>query len=402
MSTLIRSELKKIFTAKLFVFFFVLLLFFDVCTIVLRFGIYYSFSLQGDAESAIMRRTAFAFYEGELTDEKLDQINDRIAVLSAISDRNEAERQGVALFTHTPGSDVILLQNILTDMNRVRTYSETLEEIRAQAEALRKTAAERGNTYLCRVCELTEKVYTNRNTEQYYQTDSFAQYLSYDFSSFMIILMLLLGVSPIMASEKEIGIFPLLAGTRHGRTALVYAKLIATALLTAIICAGFFLADMVSFAVCLRLKGWSIPLFCLKTYEYTVFTGSVLAFSLLSMLIKYVGLLYIAALIFFLSALLKKSYLAFITGFAAITVCMLGKAYANVFSEGINLVNPVSLLLPRELLGAFSVVRVGSAPVYRWSLCIALCVFAAAALTVLIVRTAKKQTEGGRWLAVQG
>ena len=200
------------------------------------------------------------------------------------------------------------------------------------------------------------RYYSHRKLEAFYHMEDEKALLEYDFSQGIILIFLLLGVPYIRVYERKGGMDRLSATCSHGQWQVRGAKTAFLAVLTLILSVFFSITDLIGFAVFGDLDGLGQPLYAISDFCFTPVHMKIIAFFFVSILIRFVGNLVIAFLIYICSAIFSNVLLIFISGGLITAAFVLITVYTS-FSF-----SPVLLIKNSVLFKEYSAVNIGGFP----------------------------------------
>lgn len=186
-------------------------------------------------------------------------------------------------------------------------YSSNMDDILEQASKNLEFYRNSGNTEGAARNRYILQHYANRSIPEFYLYDGWEALLSYDFSDLLILLLLILTIAPIFTREKENGMTLILSSCKRGRWPMLLSKCGAGVLFAIILTALFALLNLLMFGILCGFDGWNSPLYAIKNYQNTPFTGTVLQFYGVTCVLKAFGFSVTALLLIFLSSCCKKS-----------------------------------------------------------------------------------------------
>lgn len=368
MNSLMLHELKKLFSKKILIFALFFLLFTN------GFTIFQANNQYRDPINSLYDETAWQVYK--TVEGKMDA--KKISKLFAYRDQLQAVASGtgnISEYYLNLTSDTIIVNNLIDKLQKTYQYADDMTQLLNNNTTQLAIYQEKGNEYLVKQAELTAKTYSGRGINSFYDVDTYNTYFNYDFSSFLILLLIFFATSSLYAGEEEAGMLSLMRSTSGGRLRLSNAKLAASAIFTGLVCLAFFACDFLFFLWCKRLVGASNPLYSISDFAYTPLNISIGGFSLLSCFCKYLGILCFSLISCLFSTVLKKSYLTFVVDFIFCMGCMALSTYGGGALDYLNLANPINLLTCRNLFSSFYVVNIFGTPVFRY-IVVFLCIFA--------------------------
>lgn len=384
MNSIIFHEFKKIATNKLLIGIVFMLLFANA------FNIYQSndkFHDKFNIDSTEAQWCIYERLEGEITEEKINWLNSYIATLEPIVNGESEELPGYYFNAY---GDLTFSVNFLDTIEKTQDYSNRIDNLIKTNNEQLNIYRQKNNEYLIKTAEYVSDTYSSREISSFYNVEAYDTYFDYNFSSFLILLIIFLFTASLYAGENEIGMTSLMRSTPRGRIELSNAKQTAMVLFIAVISALFLICDFLMFLWCLRLRGIQCPLYAIKSFEYTPLVISIGEFIVLNAMLKIVGFICFALISCVFSSILKKSYLVFSTDLIMCLCLMLLSVYSGGVLDYINLFNPINMLLNRDLFANFNVVNIFGTPIFKYIIsyaCIAFFVCILSAIVNLINNT---------------
>lgn len=375
MRTLFLGELKKIFSKKIVIAFVFLLLFVNIFNIFSTVASASDHWMWVDAEKRM-----YALAQGKINKESVGRI---IAYRDRLEKAIE-ENEKIETILADEQSELLQINNIIQKMSNAYTYVDRIEELKNNAKAQSNILAEKGNKYLLRINQKIEKIYGDRKITEFYNSKGYANWFGYDFSSFLVLLLVLLSCSAVFAGERENGMETLILSSTCGRKRLSHCKKAACGTFSAIIAVLFFVSDFISFKLTTGMKGAFLPLYALEGYEYTRLSINIFEFSIVLLLIKIFGFILISYFVCVFSSCFSKGYAAFFSSFCFSLGLMYVCAYSGEKTSFVNFFNPIKLLTARNMFKSFSIARIASYPISRFAATAFGCLIVTIVLSVLI------------------
>lgn len=332
----------------------------------------------------------FRLYEtvcGEITEEKLNPFKIRAGELETeimtqtYSTEYNPEKYIYTGYAHGDFSLYSLM--ISPEISYAATYANTSNQIAAKAAESYNFYKEMGNDYESRKNAMIYNLYSNRGISEYRVTNWANAYFSYDFSSLLCIVLLILGLSSSFTRERESGMNQLISA--YGKTkSTVISKVVSSAIFCLILTIIFSVSDLIAVNHFLVIKNINMPLYSAELFEFTPFNLTFTESVFVCAGLRFLGLFTIALLVMAISKLTPNTIAATVSSFAAVLVLIL----LSLISD--SLINPIGLLTPKNYLEKFSVVNLFGKPVlalYGAIICAGLLCFAFIAAVVLRRKT---------------
>lgn len=259
--------------------------------------------------------------------------------------------------------DYGLFEKIKTEMKTLYHYDDAMTEITQKAADNAAFYQQKENEYLAKVNQKIEKTYQNRSVSAFYDTFGLTEYFKYDFSTLLIMILLIPLLSPLFAKEHEIEMFSLLKLTPNFRK-LSWCKLSAGVIAVCIVTLIFLLEDFLTFAYLYHISGFSQPIYTLSDFFYSPLTISIGAYILMNAALKLLGFLVLGGICMAVSSVVKNEILPFCSSFAVSLILVLTDAFVE--NSIVSIFNPVTLFSCGKLFKEFQVIRMMGTPVYAF------------------------------------
>lgn len=234
MKQLILFEGKKIIRNKLFLVILLLALLLNAATI-------YNDRDKVPKHFFDARLSMYQKVRGEITQKKYDFIDDHYQGAKKIVDGGtyDTKASSSKYYTGFVFGDMNLFHEFLTGYNYDIDYNQKL------SDAL-QIAHQNLNIYTkAEDISLNKKFiqsFENRGLGYYYNTQNMTNFLSHDFSTFLIIILLIIVLSSVFSEDIEYNYYQILYPTQ-GRKRLYISQIMMAVIVTLIFCILFFLED---------------------------------------------------------------------------------------------------------------------------------------------------------------
>lgn len=339
---------------------------------VYKFTSVYNFSGRFRGNSNInMKNAYYTFYEtysGEITDEKIISVNEyfnRLATLT--SNKDYGSEYDKTSISGTIYADYVIYEfYIIPELEYAITYPNKANEICINAYENVLFYSEHNNYEDTEKNKYIYRLYQNRKVEKYNLTEWVKLYFEYDFSSLLIIIMIIIGLASCFSTETESGMIThLKSGGKLAKT--VNAKLISAAIYIFFLIAVFTFCDLIIVNRLCGMDGIFNPIYSAEFFGNSPFEFSLFTAIITCALGKYLAFLVIGELVILISVISKNSILSLCGSFLAIILLML------TANENSAIINPVNMLLVYKMLEKFDCKMIFGKPVL--SLYIALAIY---------------------------
>ena len=138
--------------------------------------------------------------KGKMTEEKILFVVENYQELSALNEQNAfSNNPNEDRFTHYDFGDYIVFMQFFNGMDYAYNYGANMSGYINLAKENVDFFLERGNEYDASVNQKMIDIYGGRGIGAYYDTYGFSKFFEYDFSSLLIILLLLLSLASSFA-----------------------------------------------------------------------------------------------------------------------------------------------------------------------------------------------------------
>ncbi len=323
-------ELKKIFKRRGILIIIILLSIVNIYNITTNFQ-----DQRSDAYWSIYKELRGPFTEAKINF-VMDHYNEYQEIVA--SGIYETETPNARYYTGFVYGDFYEFNFHREEMERIFTYNDTIQAVKNAAAENIELYSKKGNQYEKLRNETISTIYGTRNLLDYFDTEGISKYLSYDFSSLLVIMTLLFAISPSFTKEKEIDMDIIIRTCKNGTHKTVFAKKHASLIFAIIVSLYFYILDYICFVLVAHLDGLTVPIYQLKQYAFCPLNMSVGQFCFFSLLIKIVGCCIFTMLFLFISSVCSEIILSFSIN-AGVSFFLVG-----FLNNSWNILNPVSFL----------------------------------------------------------
>lgn len=235
-------------------------------------------------------------------------------------------------------------------------------------------------------------LYSGREITEFYDTEGAKVYLDYDFSSLLILIILVYALTPVFVGERLNGMQPIISVSRFGSGKAAAAKLISSELFAAGVTVWFTLLDIIQHGMMYSCDGLDLPLYAIEQFKATPLNLTIWQYILLDFALKLLAVTFFAALILLISVLCDK----WISAFSAEIGTIGGLIAIYDFLPQFSFLDPVSLLTSRELFSGYSTVNIFGNAVSCYAVSIFAAIIMTAAAFVFAVLTYLAKAGAGR------
>jgi hypothetical protein len=371
---MIKYEFVKIFRKKSII---IALIIFSIIN-VYKINIYFQHNGRVDNEFNQGYWTVHNKVSGTIDEDKINFIKNRYKNARAIvsSGNYSTKPNQPNTYTGYIFGDMNMFKEIFNSLGYFYNYRESINSVILKATENIDFYKEHGNAYEVKNNHKILNVYGERSISEFYNTEGYEYFFRYNFSSLMIILLLLLGLSSVFSREKASSMHIILSTCKYGRGKTVLAKLIASMLYTTIISLCFFVLDFICFLHIFKLIGHNLPIYAIESFEFTPFNYKMWQFVIFFDVVKLLTFITIAGIIIFFSSVFEESILPFIISAGTIIFCLSCNDFlSNNAQNMISLINPVSLLTDRTVFMKYTVVNICGQPVFKYIVMFAINIF---------------------------
>ena len=313
----------------------------------------YAFAGKGAELADSAYKTLLEEYSGLITQEKVNRITARFAPMeNDFLNHNFDMEYNENYITGYFSRDYILYRRyIYNEMRRNAEYSSFAESITNLAHDNILFYTKYDNTYEIAKNELIADIYDNRQVAGFYDTMGWAAFFDYEFSSLMMLCIILLCVPLIFSAEESSGMIDINNTTVLGRSRLILRKIGACIIVVIADCVLFFAVDIAGFAVKYGLTNPFAPLYSIGSMVNTPFTVSILGGAMLTLMFRMIGALLAAFITALATVIIRKPLYSYIASGACIIIFIVSSHYFSL--------SPANLILSNDLLREFGAVDFG-------------------------------------------
>ena len=246
----------------------------------------------------------YPVYGGQITDKKIKELMTYYRPLKAEGNLH-------------PGSEyeeALMLQKCFVEpLQYAYEYRQDAAQISKRALENADFYQQMGNIYASRENQQIAGMFSGRWIPELHYTEMYQHYLQYDFSVFLVLLLVIYGLVNVFVLEKETEMELLLQTTIQGKRKSATAKLLASVLFVIIISILFWLADFLLFGCMFgSFDGGNCPIYAIEYFEASALSMSLFFYALGTMVLKTVGALIFGMIVLLLSRLCKNTLFPFV------------------------------------------------------------------------------------------
>lgn len=350
-------EFKKSFIQRHIVLFFIMLLAINVVYI-------YSDYMNGDYSQEYFlihndsTKLMLNFYEelhekidGDLTDTKVNFINSEINRLERkINKQTYSIKFSENTYTgYEYGDHEVLYRYFYLPLQYIINYQKANEAIIEKASENIQFYTDFNNQIDLKKNKYIIKKFTDRKLNGFYETHSWEKLFENKSSSFVIVLMIVLGILPIITRDSSTKMELLILTTTKGQQSMTLGRILSILLYVFFLCFCVLGINYIIYKLLYGLNGEYMPIYSIEKYAYSPLNCSLIEFYLDLLVTKFIGFYVIALVIYFISSLIRSSTRSLISGLIYILVNYQMGTYLESFSE---------VRVKLALLSSFSLVNI--------------------------------------------
>lgn len=348
---MIKYEIKKLVRVK---FLWLMLLLFTLI------NFYKIYLMKSEENNEIKGHAAiYNTIKGTLTEEKVDFVtsNYKLNIEKIKRGDYSTDEKEEGTFTGYVVGDKGEFEYFYNELKYIYEYSSYIDSLCKNVNENIRFYKKINNSFEYKKNNMIKDIYEERSLNQYFEMKNVKKYIEYDFSSSLILVMLLLGIPEIILLERQTKMEGLLCISNAGIAHILRAKISTILIFVFCITAYFSILDFISFSSMYGLDGFNQPLYGIEAYKFCSLNIRVYQFMILNGIIRAIAFLFLAYVIFLLATVLRKGVRVAIAGLVIISLFIW---------IGINtgfIVNPIALLEWNALIKEFHVISILGHPV---------------------------------------
>lgn len=350
MRKLIFYEVRKHFLTPAMILIFLFLLMADACKI---YSVYQEFSLFSGSNLAEFKKiyeTFYPVYCGEITPEKIDHLLGIYRpIYETVRNQTASTQKDESSYTYNVYSDELFFRKcFVEEMEYDYTYRSYAAGIVSEAKKNIDFYKEWGNTYEYRKNLYIARAFHGRQIKDFYSTEMYQSLLYYDFSSILLLMLMVYGCASVFVKEEETEMKYIIRTSRNGRGRTYLAKIFSAFLFLTAMCILFAIWDFCMFSFFFGgTESTGSPLFAVRGFQDTLLNLSMGQGYLLLTIYKMAGLCVLCMIFLLFSLAARRILTALLLNFIFIIVCV--SAYDHIYNSS-RLWNPISLICGRNLV----------------------------------------------------
>lgn len=329
-------------------------------------------------ESEFLKMEA-EFY-GEINPELIAKVQAYSDKMSAIISSGNYDTQNASdeFYTGYAFGDNNVIGEIKDAVREAYMYPNSITELKQKADSCIEFF-EGKNEYEVRKYELLKTMYNGRKINVYGGYEAVELYFDYEFSSFVIMILMIFVFSATFSNETLTGTDKIIKSS--GRAGNVFwVKQFTLYSFAAALTVIFSLADVLYFGRFYGLGFFEQPLYAIPDYRFEPYNITIFGAIALSCLFKTLALIFVGEVIMLISSLTKNSGAAMTLCFAAIGAMIFANGYIPEFAS------PFTLFSMEKMLCEFKCLNIFGYPVPQFIVTILLTLIYTAVLHIICYR----------------
>lgn len=337
----------------------------------------YTIIMKGEESS--FQKMESAFY-GEINSKliaKIQAYSDKMGAIIA-SGNYDTENASDEFYTGYAYGDNNVIGEIKEAVRDAYMYPNSITELKQRADNCIKFFDGK-NEYEVRKNELLKTLYNGRKIGVYGGYQAVSLYFDYEFSSFIIMIILIFVFSATFSNETLTGTDKIIKSS--GRAGSIFwAKNFTMYAFAAAMTIFFSLADILYFGRFYGIGFFDQPLYAIPEYRFTPYNITIFGAVALSCLFKTLALIFVGEIILLISSFTKNLGAAMTICFAAIGTLIFANGYIPEFAS------PFTLFSTEKMLGGFKCLNIFGYPVPEFMVTILLTLIYTAVLHIICYR----------------
>ena len=292
--------------------------------------------------------------QGEMSQEKIDFIIAEKNRLGTLVANKEYDTQNINPDTYTGyifGDYNFFYDVVYKQYNYTFTYPNTIVEVYNKASENIEFFKKYNNAFEVDKNTKIKTLLFNREIKEFKNVQNYPLIFEYQFSSLLIMLMIILVCSPIFSEEYATGVSRLIKVSNR-QSSIYFSKQIVAAVFTFAITLWFFLSDFITFKIIYKLDGVTNPIYSIIKYQYCPINTSILGALMISFLFKLLFFMIFTQAVLLISSYAKSNVVS--VGLSTLLLMLV------IFINDIvpARVNPVGLIVSDNYFEIFDYVNV--------------------------------------------
>lgn len=294
-----------------------------------------------------------AQFYGEINDKLIKKVQSYSDKMSAIIDSGNFDTKTPSdeFYTGFAYGDNNVIKEIMNEIRAAYLYPNRLYDLCNSADECIAFFEDK-DKYEVRKNELMKEMYNGRKITEYRNFEAIRLFCDYEFSSLLVIIMLIFAFSATYSNEKLTSTDKIIKSCGCDKKTFI-AKHISLVLFVAILVLFFTVIDLIGFGNYYGISSLNLPLYSIEEYRLTPFNITILGAIGLSCVFKFIAFLFLGELIIFISAFTKNHGVAMAVSFVLIGVIIFAGEYIPSFLSPISLVNTENMLKEFKCVNMF-------------------------------------------------
>lgn len=308
----------------------------------------YGFMVWDNAELA--KKVYYHVYEdnlkGEINEKKINYVIENCDELESISEKNDDEFARYVAFNWY----------IASELEYAVTYKNFSDKIANKAKENIYFYLEHENRGQAAVNRLIYDLYSGREVKNYRLTSWVDSYFEHDFSSLLILIMIIIGLSNCFSIEYGSGMNVLIKSVRKtGKT--VNAKIFSMFIYILFLTVFFTITDLLITNYFIKIDGLNEPIYSAEIFKFSPLKCSFESAILICTILKFLSFLVFGGIVCIISIIIKNSVFSVCLSFGTVA------AFIGFTEKSKTIFNPINILSPCNFIKEFSYITFFEIPI---------------------------------------
>ncbi len=274
--------------------------------------------------------------------------------------------------------------DLYKDMVRALNYKEEAQKIYSRAMINAENYESIGKSNAVYINKKIAKAFLGREINEYYMQEGVDNYLTYDYSTLITIIMALIAAVVLFFTDNDTGMYRIVKTSKYGQRCIRFVRMMTVAVTGTVLMCFFRLLEYIEYYIIYEFDGLHMPVYSVEEYAQTLYNFSIGEFFVIDIVLKCIGIIFFILTAIALANLIKSQNAALF----AFVVIYAGFVTVSLKSEKIY--TPIRLFDGYSLIKSTEFISIGRFNLTCMEYTIFITVVLMAAMLLLIMAKGKR------------
>lgn len=274
--------------------------------------------------------------------------------------------------------------DLYKDMVSALNYKDEAQKIYDRAMRNAESYESIGKYHAAYKNKQIAKAFFGREINEYYRQEGVDNYLTYDYSTLMTIIMVLIAVVALFFTDNYTGMYRIVKTSKYGQRCICLLRMMTVAVTGVVLMCFFRLIEYIEYYIIYEFDGLHMPVYSVEEYAQTLYDFSIGEFFLIDIGLKCIGIILFILIAIALANIIKSQ------NTALVAFVMIYAGFVTVSLKSEKIYTPIRLFDGYSLIKSTEFISIGRFNLACMEYTIFITIVLMAAMMLLIMAKGKR------------